>query len=266
MLEVALIYLAVGALAGVLAGLFGIGGGAVIVPALAAAFSLSGVNEDIRMQLAIGTSLSTIVLTGAASVRAHHKLGNVSWPHVLRLLLGILVGTPVGAWVATGLSQNALERVFGIFLLLVALKMFSAWKPAEGEREVRPLLYPIAGSVIGVFSGLLGIGGGTLTVPFLTWSRLPMKRAVATSAACGLPIALSGTVSYAIAGQTAATQGQLPEWSVGFVYLPGFVLVAAASSMTARYGARWASLLPERRLRQAFGVLLVAVATKMLLP
>ncbi len=264
-LAMLLLFPAIGAISGVLAGLFGIGGGLVIVPALNAVFAAGIVAMDpgARMHVAIGSSLAVIVFTAISSVRAHHGYGAVLWPAVRGLAPGIIIGGLLGAWLADLLATRALEIVFGVFAILMALQIGIAPKvEPQGDGPLPKLPgYLGAGAVIGSLSALGGIGGGIMTVPYLAWHSVPLRIAVGTAAACTLPVALSGAVGYALAGQGTP----MPPWSTGYLYWPAIGAVALASMLTAPFGARLAHRLPVRQLRLLFALLLVAVAADMLL-
>lgn len=262
MLTTLALYLGVGAFAGVLAGLLGVGGGVVIVPALALSFGWLALPGDHLMQLAVGTSLATIVTTSLSSIRAHHKRGAVIWPVVAKITPGIVLGAILGALIADSISSEALRIVFGTFLLIASAHMLFGRPPAPHRDLPGSGGLVTAGGVIGSFSALVGIGGGTLTVPFLAWCNTEMKRAVATSAACGLPIAVAGSLSFVIAG---LNETDLPDWSTGYLYWPGFVGIAAASALSAPLGARLAHSLPTATLKRVFAALLLAVGTRMLI-
>lgn len=257
-----LLYLALGAFAGVMAGLLGVGGGLIIVPVLAWIFRGQNVADAIIMHLAIGTSLATIVITSLSSVRAHHQRGAVLWPVVWRLTPGIVIGAWLGAVVADALPSRALSKIFAVFVLTVAAQMAFGAKPAPQRALPGPTGMALAGGVIGLASAIVGIGGGSLTVPFLTWCNTAMRQAVATSAACGLPIALAGSIGYIATGLNAA---DAPPWSLGYVYGPALVGVAIASMLTAPLGAKLAHTLPTETLKRVFAIFLAVVGTKMLL-
>ncbi len=255
-------YLALGAVAGVLAGLLGVGGGLVIVPALVWVYRAHGFDEALVAHLAVGTSLATIVATSLSSVRAHHRRGAVRWPLVARLAPGIVLGTWLGAVVADRLSTVWLQRVVGVFALAVAVQMLRGVKPS-GHRDLPGALgMTAAGGVIGGLSGVVGIGGGSLTVPFLTWCRVDIRRAVATSAACGFPIAVAGALGFIVTGWSVP---KLPPGSTGYVYWPAFAGVAAASVLSAPLGAYLAHTLPVVVLRRVFALVLGVVGLKLLL-
>ena len=257
-----LLYLALGAFAGLMAGLLGVGGGLIIVPVLAGIFQHQQMSAAVIMHLAIGTSLATIVVTSISSVRAHHQRGAVLWPVVWRLTPGIVIGAWLGAVVADALPSAVLSKIFAVFVLVVAAQMAFGAKPAP-HRELPGALGMLAtGGVIGAVSAIVGIGGGSLTVPFLTWCNTAMRQAVATSAACGLPIALAGTIGFIVTGLNAA---ELPAWSLGYVYGPALVGVAFASMLSAPLGAKLAHTLPAEVLKKVFAVFLTLIGVRMLL-
>lgn len=257
-----LLYLALGAFAGVMAGLLGVGGGLIIVPVLAWIFRSQQINEAIIMHLAIGTSLATIVVTSISSVRAHHQRGAVLWPSVWQLTPGIVVGAWLGAAVADLLSSMALQKVFAVFVLIMSAQMAFAAKPPPQRGLPGSVGMLAVGTVIGVVSAIVGIGGGSLTVPFLTWCNVSIRQAVATSAACGLPIALAGSIGFVATGLNAE---HLPAWSLGYVYGPALVGVAAISMLLAPVGAKLAHTVPTELLKKVFAGFLAVVGLKMLL-
>lgn len=255
------VYLALGAVAGLLAGLFGVGGGLIIVPVLAWVFLAHGVHVDVVMHLAVGTSLASIWLTSVMSIRAHHRRGAVDWAVVRKLAPGIVLGALAGAFIADLLPTAALKRIFGVFELFVAAQMLLVGRYQAHFDLPGRLGLGLAGGVIGAVSAVIGIGGGTLTVPFLVWCRVPMIRAVASSAACGLPIAVAGAAGFMVTGWNDA---HLPAWSTGYLYWPAWLGIVIASSATAGLGARLAHTLPAARLRQLFALLLMGMGVKML--
>ena len=255
-------YLLVGALAGILAGMLGVGGGLVIVPVLAYLFSQQGFDSSVIMHLAIGTSLATIVLTSLSSIRAHHQRGAVLWPVVAHLTPGIIAGAWLGAAVAHLLPSNILRSVFALFELAVAAQMALELSTTPHRQLPGRIGSGIAGVIIGAVSAIVGIGGGTLTVPFLTWCNVEMRRAVATSAACGLPIASAGTVAFIITGWNHAA---LPAASSGYLHWPALLGIGLTSVLFAPLGARLAHTLPVRTLRRFFALFLALLGLRMLL-
>jgi len=258
----------IGVFAGLLGGALGLGGGVVIVPPLIYLFHGLGFDHAVAAQMAVGTSLATIIVTAGSSVRAHHLAGFVRWPLAWRLASGIVVGALLGAVVADRLSGAMLTRLFGVFAVLIAVQMlFSRLRkaPARGDLPERvPGGVGLAGvgSVIGGISSLFGIGGGSLTVPFLSWCRLPMQNAVAISAACGLPIALAGSAGFVVTGWG---RPELPPWSLGYVYLPAALAIVVTSFPMARVGARLSHRLPSATLRRIFAGVLIVIGLELLL-
>lgn len=253
--------LATGAAAGVLAGLLGIGGGLVIVPALYWGFSLSGFEPQIVMRMAVGTSLATVVLTSIASTYTHHTRGAVVWAVVARLTLGLAIGSYLGARWATAINDTTLQVFFALFTILAGGHMLLPVKDVAIARTASKVWTAPAGLGIGVVSSLLGIGGGTLTVPFLIWNGLDIRRAIACSAACGFPIALAGSATFVWRGLGLAS---LPEHTLGYVHLPAFFSLVTTSIVGAWCGARWTHRAPRHALRKGFGVLFLVVAARML--
>ncbi|HRX70636.1 MAG: sulfite exporter TauE/SafE family protein [Gammaproteobacteria bacterium] len=262
MLSTLLLYLTLGAFAGVMAGLLGVGGGLIIVPVLAWIFHHQHISDAVIMHLAIGTSLATIVVTSISSVRAHHRHGAVLWPVFWRLTPGIIVGAWVGAAIADALPSAVLSKVFAIFVLTVAAQMGFGAKPAPHRELPGTVGMTAVGGIIGTVSAIVGIGGGSLTVPFLTWCNTVIRQAVATSAACGLPIALAGAFGFVVTGLNAAG---LPAWSLGYVYGPALLGITVTSTLSAPLGARLAHTLPTEMLKKVFAVFLAIIGARMLL-
>lgn len=255
-------YLALGAVAGTLAGLYGVGGGLIIVPALITAFDLQGVSPEVAMHLAVGTSLATIVVTGASSTWGHQRRGSIRWDWLRAMLPGLILGAIAGVFVAGSLAGGQLGTLFGVFVLLVAAKMALGRGPKPGSLQPARLAMGLAGGVIGAVSALFGIGGGTLSVPWLIRCAAPMPVAVGTSSACGLPIALFGAATFMVMGWGHSL---LPAGALGFVMLPALLGIVLASVPCARLGVLLAHRLPARVLRLSFAALLTAVGLKFLL-
>jgi uncharacterized membrane protein YfcA len=256
-----LIYLATGAFAGTLAGLLGVGGGLLIVPILVLSFAAQGIANEVQMHLAVGTSLATIIFTSLSSIAAHHKRGAVEWSTFWALTPGIVIGALLGAVIARAIPTLSLRTLFGLFELCVAVQMALSLKPAPHRGLPGKLGMGSAGAVIGSLSALVGVGGGTLTVPFLLWCNVTIQRAIATSAACGLPIAVAGATGFVISGWG---HSQLPAWSSGYLYWPALLGVVAASVLFAPLGARLAHSLPTAVLKRLFALLLLGLALRML--
>jgi uncharacterized membrane protein YfcA len=249
-----------GLVAGVLAGMFGIGGGLVIVPALSLIFGVYDLAPDYRMHLAIGTSLGTIIFTSVSSLLAHHRKGAVLWPTVIRLVPGILAGGFLGAAIADAVSNRALGAVFGLFVVTISLYMVIGKRPEATASLPGWPGHTLAGIVIGTVSALTGIGGGAVTNPFLLWRGVNIRNSVATSAACTLPVALASAAGFALAG--LHTPG-LPAGSTGYIFWPAVGGIALGSVVTAPLGAHLAHSLPVEQLRRAFAVLLLFVGARM---
>jgi uncharacterized membrane protein YfcA len=256
-----LMYLGLGAFAGVLAGLFGVGGGLVIVPMLTFIFIAQQMPAEHILHLALGTSLASIMFTSISSLRAHHLRGAVDWLVVRRITPGILAGTFFGSWVAAQLSTGFLKAFFVAFLYFVAVQMLLDMRPHSHRQLPGPTAMFGVGGVIGGVSSLVGIGGGSMSVPFMIWCNIALRNAIGTSAAIGFPIALAGAAGYVVNGLAAT----LPPHTLGFVYLPALVGVSAASMLTAPLGAKIAHSLPVGRLKKIFALLLIVMGTKMLL-
>ncbi|MBF6058929.1 sulfite exporter TauE/SafE family protein [Thiomicrorhabdus heinhorstiae] len=255
-----IIYLITGAVAGFAAGLLGIGGGLLIVPVLTTVFAIYLPGSEI-VHLAIGTSLATILITSLSSVKAHHGHGAVRWDIVKMLAGGVFIGAFFGGWSSQFVPSNYLGIIFGILELLIALNMLLAFKP-QAHRQLPGIAgNSVAGALIGQISSLVGVGGGTLTTPYLVWNNVSMHQAIATSTAVSLPVALAGTFGFLIGGMNATS---LPAYATGYIYWPAFLGIIVASVVTAPLGAKLAHQLPVKLLKRYFGILLILLAAKML--
>jgi uncharacterized membrane protein YfcA len=251
-------YLALGAVAGFFAGLLGVGGGAIMVPVLALMFAAQGFPEAHLMHLALGTSMAAIIFTSISSLRAHHGHGAVRWPIVRIIAPGILVGTFAGAQLASIVPTRPLAIFFTLFMSYVAFQMLANIKPKPARQLPGTFGMFVVGSGIGAVSALVAIGGGSLSVPFMTWCNVKMHEAIGTSAAIGFPIAVAGTLGYLVGGWGA---GGLPVWSFGYVYLPALAACVVVSMLTAPLGAQAAHSLPVATLKKIFaGVILLLLA------
>lgn len=258
----ALAFLATGALAGLAAGLLGIGGGAVIVPALLVLLPAFGAGGPWTPHQAVATSLATVVAAGSASALSHHRRGAVRWGLVWRLAPGIVMGAACGALVAGWLPALWLKRLFAVFLLLSGMRMLlAAGKPAATQALPTGRVLTAAGGGIGALSAVLGIGGGTMLVPYLARHGVVLRHAVATSSACGVPLALVGSLGFVLSGWG---RDGLPAGSLGFVLWPAALAVAAAAVPLAGVGARLAHRLPTATLKRVFSVLLLLVGLRLL--
>lgn len=257
------LYLATGIIAGFLAGLLGVGGGLIMVPALVFISQKMGLAEHLILHLALATSLASVVFNSISSIRSHHRRGAVRWPLFHQLAPGLLLGTLLGSLVAQLFKSQWLQLFFGCFAILVGLQMLLAWR-AEGRFNLPGRLgMGLAGGGIGLISAWVGIGGGSMTVPFLSACRVELRQAIGTSSAAGLPIAIGGTLGYIWIGWQAPG---LPAWSLGYVQLPALVLLALSGALMAPLGARLAHSLPVPRLKRIFGLLLVFIGVRMLWP
>lgn len=255
-----LIYALSGVVTGLLAGLLGIGGGLILVPVLSSVFLIFLQTEYI-VHLAIATSLATILVTGLSSVISHHYERAVQWQVFRAMLIGILVGGFVGAWSSQFFSTFWLSKLFGVMEIMAGLYMIRG-KPPHADRCLPGFLsLNTVGLGIGSLSALLGIGGGSISTPYLQWHNLVMQKAIATSAAIGLPIALAGTLGYMLGGLQVEN---LPAYTTGFVYWPAFIAIVSMSVFTAYLGAKLAHRLPIKALKRMFGLLLIALGIKML--
>jgi len=262
MLTILLIYLGLGSVVGILAGLLGVGGGLIIVPMVVFTLTWQGAPSQFLMHLALGTSLASIIFTSVSSFWAHHKRGAVHWEVVRRIVPGILVGTFLGSCLASRLSTNLLKGVFVVFLYYMAFQMLADLKPKPTRGLPGPLGMFGVGNGIGAVSSLVGIGGGSLSVPFMVWCNLTVHDAIGTSAAIGFPIAIAGTVGYIVNGLNVSG---LPAYCLGYVYLPALAGIVAASVFTAPLGVRLAHSLPVGKLKRVFALLLFVMGTKMLI-
>ena len=252
--------LAMGCFGGFAAGLLGIGGGMILVPFITMVLTARGVPDELVVHMAIATSLGTIMFTSLSSVRAHHKHGAVVWRIVKLLAPGILIGSTIGPWIGKQMNTATLSVFFGVFVAFSATQMLINKKPAAARELPKAPGMFAAGGVIGVLAGLVGAGGGFVSVPFMTWCGIRIHQAVATSAALGFPIALAGTLANIVYGWG---EPGLPAYSLGFIYVPALLIIVAASVVMAPIGARTAHRMPVRQLQRIFAVILYALATYM---
>jgi len=240
----------------------GIGGGVVMVPLLVLVFSAHGLPSEHVLHLALGTAIAAIVFTSIASMRAHHAHGAVDWRIARAMSPGMLVGSFAAALLAGSIPTRPLAVLFTALVIYAATQILLDIKPATTRDLPGPAGMFAAGAAIGALSSLLAAGGAFLTIPFLAWCKVPLRRAIGTAAANGLPIALAGTAGYVLHGLRVPG---LPAPSLGYVYLPALGLVVATSMLAAPLGARLAHRLPVKQLRVVFAVLLYVFALRMLI-
>lgn len=262
MLGYFVIYLVLGMIVGFFAGLLGIGGGIIIIPMLLFLFTHQGVSQDIAMHIAIGTSLATVIITTSSSVFTHYKKNMIIFPLFKKMALGGVIGSIIGILIAIHIQGVYLQRLFGIFLLLIALQMILKKEIKYDGTTIAPrkiiLIVPV---LLGILTSMLGLGGGVIMVPYLSWCRIPLRNAIATSAACILPIALVASVGYMI---TTPHIESIP-YSTGFIYWPALIGISLTGVFFAPMGARAAHVVNPQLLRIIFSVFLVIVGLKMLL-
>jgi len=256
-----LLYFPLGAIVGFLAGLLGIGGGALVVPMLIVVFGWHGYSPDVLVHMALGTSLASITFTAMSSAWAHHRLGTVDWKIFRNITPGILVGTYGGSFLAAVMHATHLQAAFACFLIYLAYRILRGTQQSSGSHLPGFVGMSLVGLTIGVISALVGIGGGSLIVVFLAWRSVDMRRAISTSAAVGFPLAISGSIGYIVNG---LGNPALPEFCVGFVYIPALLGIVVVSMLTAPFGARMAHRMPVKTLRRIFAFFLLAISVKVL--
>lgn len=261
-IELFISLLALGAFVGVMAGLLGIGGGLIVVPALLFLLPKAGIDPEISMHLALATSLASIIVTSGSSALNHFRLGNVDMFVVKWLMPGVVVGGFLGANVAEWVPSQYLPKVFGVIVLGLAVQMLFSIKGSKERTMPSGVKTTFVGAGIGMVSSLAGIGGGSLSVPFLNRHGIEMRRAVGSSSVCGCFIAISGLIGFVLHGAQAEN---LPDFSFGYVYLPALVAIASTSMLTTRVGAKMATNLPTVTLKKVFALFLIFVAGTMLL-
>jgi len=255
-------YLLLGAFVGFFAGLLGIGGGLVLVPVLSWLFEAQHLGGEQALHLALGTSMAAILYTAASSARTHHSHGAVNLGIVRGMAPCLLLGTLLGALFASGAPQLHLSVFFALFVYAAAAQMLLGFRPKPTRQLPGRAWLALVGGGIGAVSSLVSIGGGTLSVPYMLWHNIPLRQAIGTSAALGLPIALGGTAGYVATGLMLHT---LPAGTLGFVYLPALLMLALGSAFTTPLGAKATHRLPLQPLRRGFAILLLVLATRMLL-
>lgn len=256
------ICLIVGAIVGFLAGLFGIGGGLIIVPILVYLLPMVGVPDPLLMSTALGTSFATIVVTGFSSAQRHHQLGNIVWPAVKVLAPTIMITTFIAGLFIGKLDKAIASKVFSCLVIYLAIKMLLSIKPNTITKPLTTLSSLIGGVLIGIVSCAAGIGGGGFIVPFLNSRGIEMKKAIGSSAFCGMLLGLSGMLSFMVGGWNVPN---MPDYSVGYVYLPAVVGITLTSFFTSKIGATTTTKLPVPTLKRYFACLLIFIAINMFL-
>jgi uncharacterized membrane protein YfcA len=256
------IYLLLGACTGLLAGMFGIGGGSILVPSLIFIFYSMGLESSIIVLMAIGTSLASIFFSAISSTLSHHNKSSVEWSLVMPLSMGMILGAGVGAGYAATLSNNNLKWIITIFLIVIGVEMISGFTKALAKKDrgiislTKPIV-PLHGSWIGFLSSIIGIGGGSFTTPLMISGGYNIRKGIGTAAACGVPIAAAGAIGYMYYGQMA--DAKLPTGAVGYVFWPAVVSISLASIFTAKLGANISHSISEKVLKVSFGVFLIMI-------
>lgn len=262
MLSFMLICLLLGAVVGFLAGLFGIGGGLIIVPVLVYLLPMVDVPDPLLISTALGTSFATIVITGFSSAQRHHKLGNIAWSAVKVLVPSIMISTFIAGLFIGKLDKSIASKIFACLVVYLAIKMILSIKPQAVVKTLTTKSAVIGGALIGVASSAAGIGGGGFIVPFLNSRGIEMKKAIGSSAFCGMLLGLSGMLSFMLGGWNA---NNMPDYSIGYVYLPAVIGITATSFFTSKLGATTTTKLPVPVLKRYFALLLIVIALDMFL-
>lgn len=251
-----------GGIVGFLAGLLGIGGGLIIVPALVYLLPMVGVSSEVVMPMALGTSLGAIVITSASAAFAHHRNNNIPWPLARKLMSLVAVGALIGAFIADSLSRETLTGLFSFVVILLAAYMLLSINLSKERTVPSTYILQILSFITGIISSLMGIAGGAILVPSLSFFGVPVLHTIGIATACGGMVALFGSFGYIITGFGSAN---LPDWSLGYLYFPALLGIVVSSSIFAPIGVKYASKLPIRTLKKLFAVFLIAVAIKMML-
>ena len=257
-----LLYFLLGSFSGVLAGLFGIGGGIIIIPSFFYIFDYLGFPEEILSHMVLGSSLGVIVFSSVSSTYSHNAKEAVNWYLIKVVAHSIIVGSALGGITAGFLESNTLQGLVALFLVVASVQLIFEFPPPPQNPRTNLVGPVIAGGGIGWLSGVFGIGGGIFSVPYFYHRGLKMMNAIGTSAACGIPIALAGSISYMIIGFDISST---PENSIGYVYLPATIIVGLMSSLTAKYGVNIAHRMKQKKLRIAFAFLVIIMALNLLM-
>ncbi|XQW85738.1 sulfite exporter TauE/SafE family protein [Thalassotalea piscium] len=250
-----------GCVAGFLAGLLGIGGGLVIVPALIYLLSSVGVQTELVMPISLATSLASIMFISSSAAWAHHKNGNIPWTITKKLMVTVALGALLGVYIASILSSNTLTIIFAIAVITLATYMLLSIRMVKVKPMPKTKVIEGIGLFTGAIASLMGISGGAILVPVLTYFSMSIRHAIGTATICGFVVATFGVIGFMITG---FNQDNLPQWSIGYVYLPALLGVVATSSLFARLGVKWAATLPVKTLKKMFAAFLIIVAIKMI--
>lgn len=260
-IEWIVLYMALGAIAGFMAGLLGLGGGGILVPLLASIFTMQGMSADNVVHLALGTSLACMIISSTASIRAHAFRGAIMWRVASGMAPGIVIGAFLAAHAATNLNSIFIAVFFTLFMALITLQMLVNWQPKPSKQPVTLRRLLAAGVGIGSVSALTAVGGGFLAIAYLSYKNSDIKTAIGTSAAIGFPIAIAGTAGYMISGWSITLSNP---YTLGFIYMPAFLVISIASAIAAHYGARCSHRLPEAFLKKTLAVISLLLSIKML--
>jgi len=253
-----MVFALIGAVTGIFSGLLGLGGGLIVVPSLMAFFTWQALAPEHLMHLAIGTSLMTITITSLSSSYAHHKYQHVNWQLFKWLVPGLLIGGMFGAYVATLFSRNLLQFCFAFYAFFVAIRMWVPILPSTSEKFLKKSNLSVFGVIAGSLSAIVGIGGGSLIVPYLMMAKQSMKNAIGTSAACGFPISFAAVIGFIIFGQTE--QIDQHQWLTGQIHWQAFLGIISTSILFSILGAKWTKILPVNVLKRVFSIVLFIVA------
>jgi len=250
-----------GSIVGFLAGLLGIGGGLIIVPALVYLLPMVGVSSDVVMPMALGTSLGAIVITSTSAAYAHHRKSNIPWSLAKQLMILVAVGALIGAFIAESLSTEALTDFFSFVVMLLSAYMLLSIKASKERSLPATYVFQLLSFITGIISSLMGIAGGAILVPSLSFFGVPVRHAIGIATACGVMVALFGSLGYIMTGFNLPN---LPDLSIGYLYLPALLGIVVSSSIFAPVGVKYASKLPVKTLKKFFAVFLIFVAIKMM--
>ncbi|RKZ83295.1 MAG: sulfite exporter TauE/SafE family protein [Gammaproteobacteria bacterium] len=252
-----IVFALIGVMAGLFSGLLGLGGGLIIVPTLLAVFSWQALPESQLMHMAVGTSLMTITVTSLSSMYAHHQHKNINWDVVRRLSPGLIIGAILGAGLATLLSSTLLQQVFAIYVFVIAVRMWLPMLPSGDTYLLNKSILIVFSIIAGTFSALVGIGGGSLVVPYLVMAKQSIYRAIGSSVACGFPISVAAVIGFMIFGQNQDVSDKA--WQTGFIQWKAFLGIISTSTLFSIWGAKLAKHLPVTILKRIFSLVLLCV-------